>query len=94
MSEEPEPGGPELISLRELARRLVAEGVLEQISHQRVSQISREDPKFPPIVMVGRAKAVDWRKAEPYFRGRNVRQGQRTDLRPSGKPTDEESSDG
>jgi hypothetical protein len=87
-----EPGGPELISLRELARRLVAEGVLEKISHQRLSQISREDPRFPPIVEVGRSKAVDWKKAEPYFRTRGIRQGQRTDLKP---PTPhEESNDG
>lgn len=83
-----------MISLRELARRLVAEGVLEKISHQRLSQISREDPKFPPVVMVGRSKAVDWRKAEPYFRGRNVRQGQRTDLRRPSPAASEESSDG
>jgi hypothetical protein len=88
-----EPGGPELISLRELARRLVAEGVLEKISHQRLSQISREDPKFPPIVEVGRSKAVDWHQAEPYFRTRGVRQGQRTDLKPP-EPPEEESSDG
>lgn len=84
-----EQGGPELISLRELARRLVAEGVLEKISHQRLSQISREDPKFPPIVTVGRSKAVDWRKAEPYFRSRGVRQGQRTDLKPPTPPEEE-----
>lgn len=83
-----------MISLRELARRLVAEGVLERISHQRLSQISREDPGFPPVVMVGRSKAVDWRQAEPYFRGRTVRQGERTDLKPppTEQPPDEESS--
>lgn len=77
-----------MISLRELARRLVAEGVLERMSHQRVSQISREDPAFPPIVMVGRSKAVDWHKAEPYFRGRVTRQGERTDLKPPGETAD------
>lgn len=89
-----ESGGPELISLRELARRLVADGVLEKISHQRVSQISREDPSFPAVVMVGRSKAVDWRKAEPYFRGRTTRQGERTDLKPppTEQSPDEESS--
>jgi hypothetical protein len=86
-----EPGGPELISLRELARRLVAEGVLERISHQRLSQISREDPGFPPVVTVGRSKAVDWYKAEPYFRARTVRQGERTDLK---RAVEEEGSDG
>ena len=68
------------MSFRELARRLVAEGVVESISHQRVSQLSREDPAFPAVVTVGRSKVVDWRAARPYFAGRNVRQGQRTDL--------------
>lgn len=75
MSDEPEPGGPELISLRELARRL-------GISHQRVSQLSRSDPTFPPLILVGRSKAVDWKQAEPYFRDRVTRQGERTDLKP------------
>jgi hypothetical protein len=72
--------GPEMVSFRELARRLVAEQVVPAISHQRVSQLSREDPKFPPVIEVGRAKAVDWHLALPYFRDRKSRQGQRTDL--------------
>lgn len=76
----PEPeGGPELLSLSEVARRVVAEGIEESMSHQRVSQLSREDPTFPPVVPVGRSKAVDWRLAAPYFRERVKRQGQRTD---------------
>lgn len=68
------------MSFRELARRLVAENVVEAISHQRVSQLSREDPDFPETVTVGRSKAVDWRLAEPYFRQRKAGQGRRTDL--------------
>lgn len=84
MSEE--PGGPELISLREVARRL-------GVSHQLISQLSRRDPAFPPVVPVGRAQAVDWREAEPYFRNRTTRPGERTDLKPPPAP-DEESSDG
>jgi predicted DNA-binding transcriptional regulator AlpA len=74
MSDEPEPGGPELISLRELARRL-------GMSHQRVSQLSRSDPAFPPLIPVGRSKAVDWKQAEPYFLNRTSRQGERTDIK-------------
>lgn len=77
-----EQGGPELVSLREVARRLVAEGVLEHISQQRVSQLSREDPKFPPVHLIGRSKAVDWPQARDYFRTREPRQGERTDLKP------------
>jgi hypothetical protein len=72
--------GPELVSFRELARRLVENGVLPAISHQRVSQLSREDPDFPPVIVVGRSKAVDWYLAAPYFANRGVTQGQRTDL--------------
>ena len=79
MSEE-SSGGPELISLRELARRLVAEGVVEQISRQRVQKLAIDDPEFPPTYLIGRSKAVDWRQAEPYFRKRKSQQGRRTDL--------------
>lgn len=75
-------GGPELLSLSEVARRVVAEGIEDRMSHQRVSQLSREDPEFPPVVPVGRSKAVDWRLAGPYFRKRIKRQGERTDLPP------------
>ncbi|ROQ69196.1 hypothetical protein EDD93_3693 [Streptomyces sp. 840.1] len=71
-----------MVSFRELVRRLVADGVVERMTHQRVSQLSREDPAFPPVVQIGRSKAVDYRVAAPYFAGRRSRQGQRTDLRP------------
>ena len=73
-------GGPEWLAVSEVARRVVAEGIEERMSHQRVSQLSREDPGFPPVVMIGRSKAVDWRLAAPYFRMRTKRQGERTDL--------------
>jgi hypothetical protein len=75
-------GGPELLSLSEVARRVVAEGIEARMSHQRVSQLSREDPAFPPVVLVGRSKVVDWRLAGPYFKARVKRQGQRTDIKP------------
>lgn len=73
-----------MLSLRALAERLVADGVVEKISHQRVSQLAREDPAFPPTVPVGRSRAVDYRLARPYFAGRVKRPGWRTDLK--GKP--------
>ena len=73
-----------MLSLRALADRLVADGVVEKISHQRVSQLAREDPAFPPVVKVGRSSAVDYRLARPYFAGRTKRPGWRTDLK--GKP--------
>ncbi|MEU4169473.1 hypothetical protein AB0F46_21680 [Streptomyces sp. NPDC026665] len=78
-------GGPDMVSFRELARRLVADGIVERMTHQRLSQISREDAEnFPPVVPVGRSKAVDYRLAAPYFRERVTRPGWRTDLK--GKP--------
>ena len=78
-----EGGPPDMISFRELARRLVADGIVERITHQRISQIRRDDPKgFPPVVPVGRSLAVDYRQARPYFATRKPRQGQRTDLKP------------
>lgn len=89
---EAEGGGPDMVSFRELARRLVADGIVERITHQRVSQIRREDPDgFPPVVPVGRSMAVDYRLAAPYFRKRVTRPGWRTDLR--GKPSEAESQE-
>lgn len=73
-------GGPDMVSFRELVRRLVADGVVEQLTHQRVSQLARSDPDFPPVVQVGRSKAVDYRAARPYFQTRKSQQGRRTDL--------------
>lgn len=71
-----------MVSFRELVRRLLADEVVERMTHQRVSQLSRDDPAFPPVVQIGRSKAVDYRVARPYFAGRTSRQGQRTDLHP------------
>lgn len=71
-----------MLSFRELARRLVADGVVERITHQRVSKLAQDDPDFPPVVQIGRSKAVDYRAARPYFATRKSRQGQRTDLKP------------
>lgn len=71
-----------MVSFRELARRLVADGVVQTMSHQRLSKIAATDPAFPPVVPVGSSKAVDYRLALPYFRTRKVRPGERTDLKP------------
>lgn len=74
-------GGPDMVSFREFARRAVAEGLVASMSHQRVSQLSRTDPDFPPVVRVGRAQAVDWRLGRAYLRARKPQQGRRTDLK-------------
>lgn len=81
-------GGPDMVSFRELARRLIADGIVETISHQRLSKISREDPGFPPVVKIGSSNAVDYQLAAPYFRQRITRPGWRTDLK--GKPSEAE----
>lgn len=70
-----------MVSFRELAKRLAADGVVT-LTHQRVSQLAREDPGFPPVVQIGRSKAVDYRLARPYFATRQLRPGRRTDLHP------------
>ncbi|AZM55721.1 hypothetical protein DMA15_26630 [Streptomyces sp. WAC 01529] len=70
-----------MVSFRELARRLISDGVVERITHQRISQLAREDADFPPVVPVGPSSVVDYRKARPYFANRKSKQGQRTDLK-------------
>jgi hypothetical protein len=60
-------GGPDLVTFREAARRVVEEGIAPSMSHQRVSQLARDDDAFPPVQQIGRSKVVDWHKAKPYF---------------------------
>lgn len=69
-----------MVSFRELVRRLVADKVIDSLTHQRVSQLHRDDPDFPPVVKIGRSNAVDYRVARPYFETREPQQGRRTDL--------------
>jgi hypothetical protein len=71
---------PELISLRAAARRLVAEGLVEHISHQRLSKIAGSDPAFPALIRVGSTAAVDWHALGDYWRDRITQPGRRTDL--------------
>lgn len=56
------------MTFREAARRVVDEGILPTMSHQRISQLHLKDPEnFPEVQTIGRAKVVDWVKARPYF---------------------------
>jgi hypothetical protein len=57
---------PDMVSFRECARRVVAEGIAPSMSHQRVSQL-QEEPGFPKVIEIGRSKAVDWNLARPFF---------------------------
>jgi hypothetical protein len=57
-----------LVTFREAARRVVDEGLLPSMSHQRISQLYLKDPSnFPPVQVIGRAKVIDWVQARPYF---------------------------
>lgn len=60
-------GGPDLVTFRECARRVVAEGIAPSMTHQRVSQLHKADPEFPPTQVIGRSRVVDWVAAKPYF---------------------------
>lgn len=56
------------MTFREAARRVVDEGLLPTMSHQRISQLYLKDPdNFPPVQVIGRAKVIDWVQARPYF---------------------------
>ncbi len=55
------------MTFREAARRVVQEGIAPSMSHQRVSQLARDDEAFPPVQKIGRSSVVDWVVAKPYF---------------------------
>ncbi|WP_210551894.1 hypothetical protein [Streptomyces scabiei] len=55
------------MTFREAARRVVDEKIAPSMTHQRVSQLARDDPNFPPTQVIGRAKVADWRLLRPYF---------------------------
>lgn len=56
-----------MLTFREVARRIVDEGIAPTMSHQRLSQLARDDADFPPVQKIGRSNVVDWRIAKPYF---------------------------
>jgi hypothetical protein len=60
-------GGPDLVTFREAARRAVAEKITPTMSHQRLSQLARDDPRFPPTEKIGPARVVDWLLLRPFL---------------------------
>jgi hypothetical protein len=62
--------------------RLEAAGI-PRVSAARCRQLAEQDPDWPiPLSSaqkIGRVRLFDWTILEPYFRGRQSRQGQRTD---------------
>ncbi|MFH9500573.1 hypothetical protein ACH4L9_34745 [Streptomyces globisporus] len=55
------------MTFREAARRVVEEGIAPSMSHQRISQLARDDQDFPPVQKIGRSNVVDWTIAKTYF---------------------------
>lgn len=55
------------MTFREAARRVIAEEIAPSMTHQRISQLARDDENFPPVQQIGRSKVVDWVNARPYF---------------------------
>jgi hypothetical protein len=50
----------ELVTLAEIARRVVELGYARTMSKERVSQLSKTDPRWP-------VPREDWKKLGPYF---------------------------
>ena len=61
----------ELVTFREIARRVEAEGIAPSMSHQRVSQLARNDPAWPvprdQWKKIGTSYAVPWKVVRAYF---------------------------
>lgn len=77
-------GGDEWLTMAEMARRHVDLG-LGPMSRQRLWELARKDPNWPippeQARRVGRYPVFPWSVMEPYLRGRERRQGERTDLK-------------
>lgn len=79
-------GGPDMVSFREAAKRVVAEEIAPSMTHQRVSQMCRDDPEFPAVFTVGRTRVLDWTVARPYFVARAAAAARRDSRRRMPKP--------
>ncbi|MFF2522266.1 hypothetical protein [Streptomyces liangshanensis] len=60
-------GVPDLVTFREAARRVVAEGIAPSMTHQRISQLARADPDFPESRLIGKSRLADWDLLRTYF---------------------------
>lgn len=80
---------PDLVTFREAARRVTSEKIAPSMTHQRVSQLSRDDPNFPPVQVVGRSKVIDWNLGRPYFVAHAAKAAQRDSRRRQDTATDE-----
>lgn len=74
-------GGPKLVTIPQMPALLKAAG-LKPVGPSRIRQLAKDDPDWPePVVSAGRTRVFAWPEVERYFRGRTVRQGERTDLK-------------
>ena len=75
-----EPLQARLVTIPEMPDLLEAAGI-KRVGPARVRQLAASDPDMPkPVFERGRLRLYDWSAMEPYFRHRETRQGQRTDL--------------
>lgn len=83
-----------LVSIPEMPD-LLTEAGLKRVGPARIRQLAAEEADFPtPVYVRGRLRLWDWIAVLAYFRGRVVRQGERTDLKHKEDVTDESASSG
>ncbi len=75
-----EPEEQKLVTIPQIPALLEAAG-LKRVGPARLRQLAADDEAWPkPVFESGRVRVFDWRAVEAYFRGRVIRQGERTDL--------------
>ncbi|MGW4476824.1 hypothetical protein ACWENQ_44835 [Nonomuraea sp. NPDC004354] len=78
-------GGPQLVTIPQIPALLAAAG-LKRVGPSRIRQLAKDDPEWPePVFEEGRTRIFDWTAVERYFRSRTLRQGERTDLKPTAR---------
>lgn len=77
---------PELVTIPQIPARLEAAG-LKRVEAPRIRQLTKRDPAWPaPVLESGRTRVYEWKAVLRYFRTRQVRQGERTDLKKPAGP--------
>ena len=81
-----------LVSIPEMPD-LLTEAGLKRVGPARIRQLAAEEADFPtPVYVRGRLRLWDWLAVLAYFRGRVVRQGERTDLKRKQEDVTDESA--
>ena len=75
-----EPLQARLVTIPEMPDLLEVAGI-KRVGPARIRQLAAADLDMPkPVFERGRLRLYDWSAVEPYFRHRETRQGERTDL--------------